>query len=150
MAPSSSKATPSQRRGPSSLSKVSTPPAPARSSKGSKSSMMIRLKIPKSLLSRYPHDSPSPPEVQSKAVSPSIKPESENTPSADAAVPITVAPTPKPEASDSSSTAKTDSKAASSTTKIGVKRELGEGIEGDSKIKGRPGPKKKVKLYVLH
>ena len=148
MAPTS-KATPSQRRGPSLLSKVSTPPATARANKGSKPSLIIRLKLSKSLLHKYAHDSPSPPEAQQKAVSPSIQPESESTPSVDAAFPVPKAPTPKPEPSDASSTAKADSQAASSTSKTGVKRELGEGVEGDSKTKGRPGPKKKVKLYVF-
>ena len=148
MAPSTSKTTPSQRRAPSSLSKVSTPPHTARSNKSSKPSLIVRFKLSNASLRRFPHDTPSPPEKdQSKDASPPLLPETKPVPPTDASSQASGTSTPQP-TTENQSTTKSEPKTDSSTPKTGAKRELGAGVSGEPKPKGRPGPKKKNKLYV--
>ena len=148
MAPSTTKATPSQRRVPSPLSKVSTHSSTARSGKTSKPTLIIRLKISSSRLSEVSHDSPSSDIDQVKDASPAAQLKIESKHSADSSSQTPDAPTPKPASEDDSLTAKTDAKVDPTALNPGVKRELGSVVKGDPKSKARPGPKKKAKLYV--
>lgn len=143
------------RRASSSLSKVSTPTSTARTSKPSKPSRIVRLKLPSPILSRFPHEqithkgaptkaSPSTPKTiaplepatpaETKAV---IKPEPKAKPTP---TPVSTVPTIKP------SPAEDSSQKGLPGPKTGVKRELGAGVEGATKSRARPGPKKKAKL----
>ena len=143
------------RRASSSLSKVSTPTSITRTSKSSKPTRIVQLKLPSAILSRYPHEhaarkaaarkaSPSTPnpiapiepatpaEIEAEVKSePKIKPTSTPAPTVS-----NIKPSPAEESSQKGPLG----------PKTGAKRELGAGVEGTSKSRARPGPKKKAKL----
>ncbi len=150
-----SKSTNPPRRASSSLSKVSTPTSAARSSKPSKATRIVQLKLPTTILSRFPHEqiirkaaptkaSPS----TSKTIAPiepatpaEIKAEVEPEPKAKPTpTPVSTVPAIKP------SPAEDSSQKGLLGPKTGAKRELGAGVEGPAKSRARPGPKKKAKL----
>lgn len=143
------------RRASSSLSKVSTPTSAARTSKPSKPTRIVRLKLPMPILSRFPHEKITRKAASTKA-SPSatktiaplepatpaetkaeIKPEPKAKPTS---TPVSTVSTIKP------SPAEDSSQKGLPSPKTGAKRELGAGVEGAAKSRARPGPKKKAKL----
>lgn len=142
------KSTASLRRGSTSQSKVTTSPATVRSSKSSKPNLIVKLNLPSTILSRFPHEKPTrkaplskatpappppapipnekvkvvPAKAEQKSSPPPLQPESPETPSEKVASKGTAGP------------------------KAGTKRELGEGVDDSAKSKARPGPKKRQKL----
>lgn len=142
------------RRASSSLSKVATPPAAVRSGKGSKPSLIVKLNVSSTILSRFPHEKPTrkaplpksttappplPPPPPPAAPAPNekakvvpVKSESKPSPSP-----------PQPESPETSSDKVTSKGTAG--PKTGTKRELGEGVDDSAKSKARPGPKKRQK-----
>ena len=138
----------SLRRGSTSLSKVSTPPATARSGKGSKSSLIVKLSLSPSKLSHFPHERPprkAPPSKASTAPPPPTPTLTEKVKVvASKAEPISSPPTTQPDIPETP-----PDKVASKGIlgpKAGTKRELGDGVDDSAKSKARPGPKKKQKL----
>lgn len=142
------KSTTTLRRVPSSLSKVSTPPSTTRPVKNPKQSNVIKLKLPPTKLSRFPHEKPTRKASQTKTP-PAPLPA---TPLAsDKAKPLPTKAEPKtPPASIRSDIPETPidnmNQQAPTGTVIGVKRELGEGVDDSAKSKARPGPKKRQKM----
>lgn len=143
------------RRASSSLSKVSTPTSAARTSKASKPTRIVRLRLPSPILSRFPHEqstrkaaptkvSPSTPKLIAPlepATPADTKPELKPEPKAKAtSTTVSTVPTIKP------SPAEDSSQKGLPVPKTGAKRELGAGVEGPAKSRARPGPKKKAKL----
>ncbi|KAL8956655.1 MAG: hypothetical protein Q9193_005882 [Seirophora villosa] len=150
--PPTAKTSSATRRASSGLAKVSTPPSSNRTTKASKASKILRLKLPSEALARFaphpPDDAPSPvpptKQVQD-AVAPveeepkpiSVKPEKSSPPPPHP----TGSATPQPPPKDPSG--KNITKASS--PKIGSKRGLGAGLDG-TRPRARPGPKKKLKM----
>ncbi|KAL8916390.1 MAG: hypothetical protein Q9208_008537 [Pyrenodesmia sp. 3 TL-2023] len=141
------------RRASSGLAKVSTPPSSNRTSKGSKASKTVCLKLPSKALARFaqdtPDSAPSPAPLNkltsdTSADSPSVeeaKPAQVKAPPSSPPAETTGSGTPQPPTQDPSGkpTAKV------SSPKTGSKRGLGAGVDG-TKPRARPGPKKKFKL----
>ncbi len=142
------KTTNSLRRGSSSLSKVSTPPATLRSGKGSKPSLTVKLSLSSSILSRFPHDKPPRKPLPSKptAAPPPPNPTQNEKVKVLAAKPELKPRPPPNQAEVPERPADQVPSKGSSTPKAGAKRELGEGVDDNGKSKARPGPKKKQKL----
>ncbi|MCJ1464937.1 hypothetical protein MMC07_003552 [Pseudocyphellaria aurata] len=142
-----SKAT-SSRRVSSTLSKVSTPPSTARPTKASKPSKVIQLKLTSTLLARFPHEKPSRKPSQSKSSSTSTPvPGVTNEAASSTEVKSETKTSPAPSATEIPSIPAVDiTPKGSSGPKVGVKRELGEGVDDNAKSKSRPGPKKRQKL----
>ncbi|KAI4129726.1 MAG: hypothetical protein LQ338_002110 [Usnochroma carphineum] len=150
--PPTSKTSSAMRRASSGLAKVSTPPSSNRTSKGSKASKIVCLKLSSNALARFapdtPDDAPSPTpltkqtpdatgtaptEGESKPVN--VKPEA-SSPPGETAGSGTAQPPPKEPAGKNTT--------AASSPKTGSKRGLGAGVDGP-KPRARPGPKKKLK-----
>lgn len=143
-----SKTANAQRRVPSSLSKVSTPPSVTRPGKTPKTSKIICLKLLSASLARYPHEKPARKPAQPKPAPPSIPtPTPSNEKAKSAAVksePKTPPAPSQPEIPDDP--AENMSQKPTTGPKTGMKRELGEGVDDSAKSKARPGPKKRQKL----
>ena len=154
MAPGSKTAT-GPRRVSSSLSKVSTPPSTAtptatpnaRPIKPSKPSKVVKFKLSKDKLSRFPHEQIVRKSSQPKksplststtvppdepATSAPIKSEPDNTPSSNESGPV-------------SSPAKDVKQEGRPAPKSGVKRELEAGVESDDKDKAKNPPRKRAR-----
>ncbi|KAL8832708.1 MAG: hypothetical protein Q9191_000109 [Dirinaria sp. TL-2023a] len=139
------KQAPGQRRVSSSLSKVSNAPSSEKASKSSKPTRIIRLKLPKTQLSKFPHEpslSKSVPKKKSPLskstlAAPPEPPSHEETKSdsTDTQAPVN----PKAEQLSTEDTVKKEP----SSPKTGDKRPLGAGVEEPVKQRARPGPKKK-------
>lgn len=143
------KSTTSLRRASSSLSKVATPPATARSGKTSKPSLIVKLNVSSTILSRFPHEKPTrkaPPSKSTTAPPPSAAPVT-NEKAKPVPVKLEQKPSPSPPQPESPETPsdKVTSKGTAGP-KAGTKRELGEGLDDSAKSKARPGPKKRQKL----
>lgn len=155
--PPNSKSSNPARRVSSGLAKVSTPPTTTRNNKAPKGTKIICLKLSSKALRRFAPDTPeripSPiaPTKQALEVAPKVpaseretktaqvKSEAPSPPDAAAA-----AENPQPAVKDSVG----KNVAKESTPKTGSKRSLGAGVEGP-KPRARPGPKKKIKVYVF-
>ncbi|KAL8903545.1 MAG: hypothetical protein Q9207_003850 [Kuettlingeria erythrocarpa] len=151
--PSIAKTSSAMRRASSGLAKVSTPPSSSRTTKGSKASRVVCLKLPSKALARFaqhtPDSAPSPTPL--KKLTPDA---STTTPPAEEARPVLdkAPPSSPPAETTSSSTPQPPSKdptgkvtAKASSPKTGSKRGLGAAVDG-TKARARPGPKKKSKL----
>ena len=143
------KSTTSLRRASSSLSKVATPPATARSGKSSKPTLIVKLSVPSTVLSRFPHEKPTrkaPPPKSTTAPPPSAAPVTNEKAKV---VPVKLEQKPSPSPPQPESPETPSDKVTSKGTagpKAGTKRELGEGLDDSAKSKARPGPKKRQKL----
>ena len=144
------------RRVSSGLAKVSTPPISSRNNKTSKGSKIICLKLSSKALRRF---APDPPETIPSPVSPT-KQAPEVAPKVPAlereskTVQVKAEASSPPEAAAASEVSPSAAKdslgkntAKESTPKTGSKRGSGAGVEGP-KPRARPGPKKKIKVYV--
>ena len=153
--PTATKSGNTPRRISSSLSKVSTPPStstttvPSRTNKSSSSkpSKIIPLKLPKNKLLQFPHghlrkgsQAKASPLSSSKVITPDES-------GTDVTVKNEPSSIPALQGDKGSRSPTKDTKSEkSSTSKTGVKRELGAGVEGDDsdKLKGnarkRPKP----------
>ena len=140
------------RRISSSLSKVSTPPttAPAtttnttRPSKSSKQSKVIQFKLSKEVLSSFPHETlrkpgqkKASPLSTSTVITPDEPAASATVKSESEPVPVVKGETP------AASPAKDIKQEGLPGPKTGAKRELGAGVESDSKEKPKANPRKR-------
>ncbi|KAL8692550.1 MAG: hypothetical protein Q9218_002443 [Villophora microphyllina] len=155
--PSTSKATNPTRRVSSNLAKVSTPPASARTTKASKPSKTVCLKLPSKLLARFASDSPAhdphpvPPPKQVPDVTSSSSNQGEESKPVDVKPEAISPPTANPgsETPQPTPNTKGTTTAKASSPRTGSKRGLGAGVDGP-KPRARPGPKKKIKLDEPH
>ncbi|CAF9934455.1 MAG: hypothetical protein ALECFALPRED_005953 [Alectoria fallacina] len=154
MAPGSKTAT-AARRVSSSLSKVSTPSntatpvatTNARPIKPSKPSKVVNLRLPRDMLSRFPHE-----QTVRKVTQPKKSPLSTSTIVAPdeptASAPIKTEPdhtTPSTESGSSSSPVKDVKQEGLPALKSDVKRELGAGVESEDKDKPKNPPRKRAR-----
>lgn len=152
--PPGSKPGSTPRRVSSSLSKVSTPPAtttpsaPARANKSSKPSKIVHIKLAKDRLLRFPHEQQFRKASQVKAsplsTSTVVTPDESTKPSV-LQVEADSTPTLRGGGQDSASPAKDVKLETAAIPKVGVKRELGAGVEGDDQDKSKTNAKKRPK-----
>ena len=154
-----SKSATAPRRVSSSLSKVSTPPAaaaitttpPSRLSKASKQSKVVRIKLPKESLSRFPHETarkPSQAKTSPLSASTTILSDEPKGSTTVKSEPDTV---PALKANAVSASSSKDSKDLKQEDlplpKTGMKRQLDADVESDSKEKPKTNPRKRPKAY---
>lgn len=142
------------RRVSSSLSKVSTPPAttttptPARTTKSSsKPAKIVHIKLPKEKLLRFPHEQQLRKASHAKASPLStakvITPDEPATIAAVKAEPDTTSASSR--SKGSSSPTKDTNPDKPTTSKTGLKRELGAGVEEEDKDTTKTNPRKRPK-----
>ena len=145
------------RRVSSGLAKVSTHPTSSRINKAPKGSKIICLKLSSKALRRWAPNTPEkiPSPVSPTKQAPEIAPKGSASERDSKTVQVKAEASSPPEAAAASETPQSVPKdslgkntAKESTPKTGSKRALGTGVEGP-KPRSRPGPKKKIKVYVL-
>ncbi|MCJ1373994.1 hypothetical protein MMC20_005224 [Loxospora ochrophaea] len=119
-----------------------------RAAKQSKPSKIIRLQLSTSVLSRFPHDQPTTKTVQVKSSSSTASTQPVNT--VPASLPVVKSEsngTPLPKPADSLKVPQEESKRRGVPgPKPGNKRGIAQVSDGTPKPRGKPGPKKKMKL----
>lgn len=146
--PGPSKQPGSVRRVSSSLSKVSTPPtaAPARSSKVSNPSKIVRLKLHKEALSAFPPYIQSVTKIKQAQSSPSTKTKATPSKASTSSAPIKLETDTNSSIGGGPDDSNSPTKDAKQEFKAGVKRELGSGIEGDTQSKAKSNPRKRPRV----
>jgi INO80 complex subunit Ies4 len=132
----------------SSSNTISPPAQNGRPDKSHKPSKIVVLKLPAAILGRF---LPKPtPQKNSKVKS---TPSSASTPTGGQAAVTAPASSNNGDVSESNATPAPGTteplKKKGGGAKAGTKRSLGQAVDGAPKARGKPGPKKKPRLYVI-